>query len=131
LAPAFYNEQKTVLISGLGVGGPTLAFWLRAAGYRPTLVEHARVPRSGGYVIDFWGLGYEIAENMGISDELNRVGYHIREMRFVNGLGKRVAGFGKRVFLELTGSRYVTIARSALSRLLFEKIKDSPKNNFW
>jgi 2-polyprenyl-6-methoxyphenol hydroxylase-like FAD-dependent oxidoreductase len=116
---------KTVLISGLGIAGPTLAFWLRVAGFQPTLVEHAPALRSGGYVIDFWGLGYDIAERMGLRDELNRIGYHIREMRIVNGKSKRVAGFGTKVFLELTGGRYLTIARSVLSRLLVERIRDS------
>ena len=116
---------KTILISGLGVTGPTLAFWLRAAGFRPTLVEQTPALRRGGYVIDFWGLGYDIAERMGLCDEIGRAGYHIREMRIVNERGKRVAGFGTSVFLELTGGRYVTIARSTLSHLLFDKIKNS------
>jgi 2-polyprenyl-6-methoxyphenol hydroxylase-like FAD-dependent oxidoreductase len=113
---------KTVLISGLGVAGPTLAFWLRAAGFQPTLIEHAPALRSGGYVIDFWGLGFDIAERMGIGDRLSHDGYHIREMRIVDERGKRVSGFGTEVFLALTEGRYVTIARSALSRLLAEKI---------
>ena len=115
---------KTILISGMGVAGPTLAFWLRSGGFKPTLVEHAPALREGGYVIDFWGLGYDIAEHMGLRDEINRIGYHIREMRIVNGRGRRISGFGTRVFLELTGGRYVTIPRSALSRLLIEKSAD-------
>ena len=122
--------MKTVLISGLGVAGPTLAFWLRTAGFQPTLIEQAPAPRSGGYVIDFWGLGYDIAERMGLRDELDRIGYHISEMRIVNERGKRVAGFGTSVFLELTAGRYVTIARSALSRLLVEKIGDGAEMIF-
>ena len=32
--------------------------------------------RRGGYVIDFWGLGYDIAERMGLTREINRAGYH-------------------------------------------------------
>jgi hypothetical protein len=36
---------------------PRLAFWLKAAGFEPTLIEHAATLRTGGYVIDFWGLG--------------------------------------------------------------------------
>jgi 2-polyprenyl-6-methoxyphenol hydroxylase-like FAD-dependent oxidoreductase len=112
---------KTILISGMGVAGPTLAFWPRSAGFEPTLVEHAPALRAGGYVIDFWGLGYDIAEHMGLCNEINRIGYHIREMRIVDRTGGRISGLGTRVFLELTGGRYVTIPRSALSRLLVER----------
>ena len=64
-------KNETVLISGAGIAGPTLAFWLKAAGFQPTLVERAPALRTGGYVIDFWGLGYEIAERMGLASEIN------------------------------------------------------------
>ena len=116
-------NPRSVLISGAGIAGPTLAFWLKAAGLQPTLVEHAPTLRSGGYVIDFWGLGYEIAERMGLASEINRIGYHMRELRIVDSHGQRVTGFGTSVFRELTGGRFVTLGRSDFSRLLFEKIK--------
>lgn len=112
---------RTVLISGAGIGGPTLAYWLNKSGFKPTLVEHAPSPRSGGYLIDFWGLGYDIAERMGLSDELEGLGYHMREMRIVNDAGCRTAGFGISVFRELAGSRFVSVRRSDLARLLIEK----------
>ena len=121
---------KTVLVSGLGIAGPTLAFWLKAAGFQPTLIEHMPALRSGGYVIDFWGLGYDIAERMGVAEELNRAGYHIQEMRIVDAKGQRICGFGTNVFVELTGGRYVTVGRSALSRLLFETVKDDTETIF-
>ena len=60
--------NRSVLISGAGIAGPTLACWLKAAGYEPVLVEHAPTLRTGGYVIDFWGLGYDIAERMGLRE---------------------------------------------------------------
>jgi hypothetical protein len=66
---------------------------------QPTLVERAPTLRSSGYVIDFWGLGYEI----------NRIGYHMRELRIVDSRGERVTGFGTSVFHELTGGRFVTL----------------------
>lgn len=114
---------KTVLISGAGIGGPTLTFWLKAAGFEPTLIEHAATLRTGGYVVDFWGLGYDIAERMGLAGQIDRVGYHIREMRIVDDRGERVTGFGTKILQELTGGRFVTLGRSDMSRLLFEKIK--------
>jgi 2-polyprenyl-6-methoxyphenol hydroxylase-like FAD-dependent oxidoreductase len=89
------------------------------------VVEYAPVLRQGGYVIDFWGLGYDIAEQMDLSGEINRLGYHMSEMRIVDSRGQRIAGFGTRVFRELTGGRFVTLGRADLSRLLFEKIKDT------
>lgn len=117
--------MKTVLISGAGIAGPTLAYWLKRAGYEPTLVERAPALRRGGYVIDFWGLGYDIAERMGLLPAIDRAGYHVRELRIVDDSGRRVAGFGTRVFDELTGGRFITLARSDLSRLLYEKISAS------
>ena len=50
-------EQKSILISGIGIAGSTLAYWLGEHGYRPTLIEQAPRLRTGGYVIDFWGNG--------------------------------------------------------------------------
>ena len=116
-------KAKTVLISGAGIGGPTLAFWLKAAGFEPTLIERAPALRTSGYVIDFWGLGYNIAERMGLASDIERIGYHMREMRIVDDRNERVAGFGTSVFYELTGGHFVTLGRSDLSRLLFEKIE--------
>ena len=116
-------RNETVLISGAGIAGPTLAFWLKSAELVPTVVEHAPALRAGGYVIDFWGLGYDIAERMDLAGAIERVGYHMRELRIVNNRGARVAGFGTKVFHELTGGRFVTLGRSDLSRLLFDRIK--------
>jgi 2-polyprenyl-6-methoxyphenol hydroxylase-like FAD-dependent oxidoreductase len=110
--------QKTALISGAGVAGPAAAFWLNAAGWKTIIVERAPLPREGGYVIDFWGLGYDLAERMGLLDEIERVGYHVREVRVVGDHGEPLAGFGTSALNELTGGRYITLARRDLSRLL-------------
>jgi hypothetical protein len=48
-------KNKAVLISGAGIAGPALAFWLKAAGFVPTIIEYAPTLRSGGYVIDSRG----------------------------------------------------------------------------
>lgn len=121
---------KTILISGIGIAGPTLAYWLKAAGYQPTLVEKAPALRSGGYVIDFWGLGYDLAERMGLIEDINRIGYHVREVQIVGDRGQRVTGFGTRAISELTNGRFVTVPRSGLSRLLFEKAQDGIETLF-
>jgi 2-polyprenyl-6-methoxyphenol hydroxylase-like FAD-dependent oxidoreductase len=60
---------------------------------------------------------------MGLAEQIERVGYHMREVRIVGDRGQRLAGFGTRVLGELTGGRYVTLGRSDLSRIIFEKIR--------
>jgi len=113
-----------VLISGVGIAGPTLAFWLKEYGFTPTLVELAPAVRTSGYVIDFWGLGYDIAEKMGLPD-IASIGYYTRELRIVDDGGRRLSGFGVQVFRELTGGRYVTLGRSDLSKLIYDRISGS------
>jgi glycine/D-amino acid oxidase-like deaminating enzyme len=85
-----WAADRPVLISGAGIAGPTLAFWLKSAGFEPTVIESAPALRAGGYVIDFWGLGCAIAERMGLATDINRVGYHMRELRIVDDQGARV-----------------------------------------
>jgi 2-polyprenyl-6-methoxyphenol hydroxylase-like FAD-dependent oxidoreductase len=103
---------NSALISGAGIAGPAAAFWLNSAGWTTTIVERAPALRTNGYVIDFWGLGYDLAERMGLRGEIERVGYHMREVRMVGDHGERRAGFGVSVFDELTGGRFVTLPRS-------------------
>ena len=67
-----------VAISGAGIAGPTLAFWLLEAGHQPTLIEAAPRLRTGGYMIDFWGLGFSVAERMGLADDVRLAGYPSR-----------------------------------------------------
>jgi 2-polyprenyl-6-methoxyphenol hydroxylase-like FAD-dependent oxidoreductase len=120
----------SVLISGIGIAGPALAYWLLRAGMKPTLIEHAPVLRRGGYVVDFWGLGYDVAERMGLADALADVGYRTVEMRIVGKRGERLTGFGINVFRELTGGRFVTVRRSDLAALLFAKVKEDCETIF-
>ena len=55
--------------------------WLRRSGHEVLLVEHAPRLRSGGYLIDFWGGGFDIAEKMGSIPQSRALGYQIREVR--------------------------------------------------
>src|SRR5579864_5328805 len=77
-----------ILISGAGIAGPTFAYWLAEYGLKPTIVETASRLRTGGYVVDFWGAGFEIADRMGLLPEIRTKGYMFREVRVVNRSGK-------------------------------------------
>jgi len=107
------------LIVGAGIAGPTLAHWLQRAGYDPTLVEHSPELRRGGYIVDFWGAGFDVADRMGIVPELMRCGYHLNEVRQVDDDGERITAFAPELFVRGTGGRYVSIARSELAAIIY------------
>lgn len=110
-----------ILIVGAGVAGPTLAYWLNHYGFEVTLVEKAPALRTGGYIIDFWGAGFEIADRMGLVEEIRSKGYLVEEVRVVNGAGKRIAGFPAEAFAKVTRGRYLSIPRSELAAAIFRK----------
>jgi 2-polyprenyl-6-methoxyphenol hydroxylase-like FAD-dependent oxidoreductase len=111
-----------VLISGAGIAGPTLAYWLTQYGMEPTLIERAPALRTGGYVVDFWGAGFDIADRMGLLPDLRTRGYFVNEVRVVNSSGRRISGFSAGVFARLTGGRYISIPRGDLAASIFALI---------
>jgi 2-polyprenyl-6-methoxyphenol hydroxylase-like FAD-dependent oxidoreductase len=112
-----------ILISGAGVAGPTLAYWLAHFGFEPTIVEKAPQLRTGGYMIDFWGAGFDIADRMGLLPELREKGYVVQEIRVVNRNGERIAGFPVEVIAQATGGRYISLPRSELAASIFSKVE--------
>jgi 2-polyprenyl-6-methoxyphenol hydroxylase-like FAD-dependent oxidoreductase len=112
-----------VLISGAGIAGPTLAYWLDRYGFEPTLVEQAPGVRTGGYIVDFWGSGFDVAERMNLLDGLRRHGYVLQEVRVVDRAGKRVAGFPAAAFSRATGGRFLSLPRGDLAASIFGRIE--------
>src|SRR3954454_3849903 len=100
-----------VLIVGAGNAGPTLAYWLLRSGHDVTLVEQAPELRRGGYLVDFWGAGFDVADRMGIVPELRRRGYVIGKVRVVGRNGRTVAKLKSSAIVG-PSERYVSIARS-------------------
>ncbi len=67
-------------------------------------------------MIDFWGLGFDVAEKMGLLPALKNDGYAIDEVRLVNEQGKRIGGFSAHAFQSMLGERYLSILRSDLAK---------------
>ena len=115
-----------VAINGVGIAGPALAYWLKRLGHEPVLFEKAAALRTGGYLIDFWGLGYTIAERMGILARLRASGYEMQHMRMVDGHGEEKADVDLTPAREALDGRFISISRSELSRVLFEACEGVP-----
>ncbi len=119
-----------IVINGIGVAGPALGYWLTKAGHEVILVEEAPRLRAGGYIIDFWGIGYDIAEKMGLIGEIRRLGYQVREVRFVGRDGRKRGGFDVTVFGRVTHDRFTSVPRSDVSAAAYRAIEGKVKAVF-
>jgi 2-polyprenyl-6-methoxyphenol hydroxylase-like FAD-dependent oxidoreductase len=111
-----------VLISGAGVAGPTLAFWLARHGFNPTVVERAQGVRSSGNPVDVRGPAMPVAEAMGIVPRLRESATRTTAMSLVDASGRQVA----RVRMPAaagTGPE-VEIPRSDLAAILHQATRD-------
>jgi 2-polyprenyl-6-methoxyphenol hydroxylase-like FAD-dependent oxidoreductase len=119
-----------LVIVGAGIAGPTLAYWLRRCGHDVLLVEEAPALRTGGYVIDFWGIGYDVAEKMGLLPQIRDLGYRVREVRFVDHRGRRAGGFSADVFDRMTNGRFTSLRRSDLSATIYGALDEGVETLF-
>ena len=79
-----------MLISGAGVAGPTLAYWLARHGFRPTVVERAQGQRSSGHPVDVRGAAVRVAERMGVLARLRAAATHVPGLTFITASGRRI-----------------------------------------
>src|SRR6202034_1323412 len=83
-------KKRTVLISGAGVAGPSLAYWVAGAGFRPTVVERSEGQRSSGNPVDVRGEAMDVADRMGVLPRLREAATSVSGMAFVSASGRRV-----------------------------------------
>ena len=84
-------RQRTVLISGAGIAGPALAFWLNKSGYRVTTVEVADGIRPGGQTVDLRGAGGDVVDRMGLLSEMQARSLDQRGVAWIRADGSRRA----------------------------------------
>ncbi len=123
--------NSDVLISGAGVAGPTLAYWLARYGFTPTVVERTPALRAGlgGHAVDLFGPAVDVAEWMGILPQVldartrtdllvfERPGKAPVEVE----LGRLVAG---------VATRHVEIMRGELVWILYQATSDDVEYRF-
>jgi 2-polyprenyl-6-methoxyphenol hydroxylase-like FAD-dependent oxidoreductase len=119
-------HNTNVLISGASVAGPALAYWLGRCGFHPTVVEVAPTLRGGGYAVDFRGPAHlTVLERMSVLEELRHLQTGGSRLRFVDEIGHTL--------LDLPGAFAggdVEILRSDLSRILYERSRDTTDYRF-
>ena len=119
-----------IAISGAGVAGAALAHWLHRTGHTPTVIEQAPRFRAGGYMIDFWGVGYQVAQRMGIEDPIRAAGYQIEWLRSVGSRGEVKADVDVNVFRRMIGDDFTSLPRGDLAAAVYATIEDKVETIF-
>src|SRR5262245_57538253 len=76
-------RRLDVLISGAGIAGCTLAYWLARYGHSPTVVERGGALRSSGSPVDVRGPAADVAERMNIMPRLREARTHVAGLTFL------------------------------------------------
>jgi 2-polyprenyl-6-methoxyphenol hydroxylase-like FAD-dependent oxidoreductase len=109
-----------VLISGAGVAGCTLAYWLARSGHSVTVIERSGALRSSGSPVDVRGPAVDVVERMNIASRLREARLQVKGMTLLDQAGKQIT----RVNIEALRSSIVPkdleLARGDLARILHE-----------
>ena len=119
-----------VAINGAGIAGTTLAYWLCKLGHEVLLVENAPCLRTGGYLLNFWGVGYDVAEKMGLLPRLLSLQYRAEELRTVDRHGRTCGGYPAHVLLRLTKGRLMALARADIAASIHALLDDRVETIF-
>jgi 2-polyprenyl-6-methoxyphenol hydroxylase-like FAD-dependent oxidoreductase len=114
-----------ILVSGAGPAGLTAAYWLDRNGNNVVLVERTDHLRLDGYGLDFFGTGFDVADRMGIVDELFNHKLKSEFLNFVDTEGNEIGSVSIDALTEKLGGRYVPLMHYTLEQTLFDALPAS------
>ncbi|MFI5567748.1 FAD-dependent monooxygenase [Streptomyces sp. NPDC051740] len=118
------TAKRTVLISGAGVSGTALAYWLHRYGFAVTVVEKAGAPRDGGYPIDVRGTAVEVVRRMGILPRLRDAHIDSRRATFLDADGGEVASVKAHAVAGSVEGQDLEVRRGELTASLHALVRD-------
>ncbi len=116
-------KNTTVLISGAGVAGLTLAYWLKKYGYSVTIVERHHEIRTWGYKLDIRGSALDVIKEMGIHEKACLLKSDTQGATMIDSFGNEVAKMDP----DTCGGRIkddIEILRADLCNLLADATSD-------
>ncbi|MDN0193969.1 FAD-dependent monooxygenase [Streptomyces sp. S.PNR 29] len=118
------TPRRKVLISGAGVAGSALAFWLNRYGFAVTVVEKAGTLRDGGYPIDVRGTALEVVRRMGILPRLRDAHIDLRRLTFLDRDGSEVTSVNPHTVTGGVAGRDLEVRRGDLTDALYTAVRD-------
>ncbi|WP_072315083.1 FAD-dependent monooxygenase [Agrococcus sp. Marseille-P2731] len=110
------------VVSGAGVAGLALAGRLALDGWSVEVVERAAAPRASGYLVDFFGPGFDAAERMGLLPGLRARAESFEELRSVDAVGRVRARLPISLVERAVQGRSLTILRPQIVAALSEAL---------
>ncbi|UPG96059.1 FAD-dependent monooxygenase [Luteibacter aegosomatissinici] len=89
---------RNVLISGAGVAGLALAYWLERAGVETTIVERTPAFRRGGQAVDIRGVALEVVEAMGLLEQARELRTQLKGMSMLDSEGNEASRTTERTY---------------------------------
>lgn len=114
-----------IVICGAGIAGLTAASWLARSGHRVVLVERAPRLRGEGFMLDFFGSGYDVGERMGLLGAFEEIHYPIPHLAFVEPSGRETLSLPYARFRALFDGRHFNFLRGDLERVLAASLPSS------
>jgi 2-polyprenyl-6-methoxyphenol hydroxylase-like FAD-dependent oxidoreductase len=116
-------DSTRILISGGGIAGLTLAIELKRRGFDPLVIEKEPGLRREGYMMDFFGTGWDVAARMGLVEQLRAVRYPIDALEFVDRFGEPYVHMPIARLSSALNDRYVYLRRPDLERILVDRAR--------
>ncbi len=109
-----------ILISGAGIAGCTLAYWLTRNGHSVTVMERGGALRTSGSPVDVRGPAADVAERMNIGTRLRETRIRLTGMTLLDPAGRRIARVDIEAMRSSIAPKDFEIARGDLARILHE-----------
>ena len=114
-----------VLISGAGVAGLALAYWLDREGFTTTLVERSPEFRRGGQAVDIRGVALDVVNAMNLLDDARALRTQLKGMSMLDADGNETQRTEERTFSAgRLDSDDIEIFRDDLCELLMGAMSD-------
>ncbi|MBX9639859.1 MAG: FAD-dependent monooxygenase [Mycobacteriaceae bacterium] len=113
-----------VVICGAGIAGLAAAERMASLGNDVVLLERAAGPREQGYLLDFFGAGYDAAEAIGVLPAIRDVGYNFDEAGLVDERGRRRAAVSYVKIDRALRGRLVSVMRPDLEKVLRDNLPE-------
>lgn len=110
------------IINGAGIAGLASAYFLGRKGWEVTILEKAPSRRTAGYMIDFFGSGYDAAEAGGLLPALQARHHQVGGVTYLDEMGRTRSSLDYDQFSASLGGRLMSLLRGDVEQTLFEAV---------